>query len=245
MEVLILRLEGPMMSFGAPIVDNRGVIQDHPPLSMLTGLIGNALGYRHQDFDRLQSLQDRLRFAARLDREGDTFTDFQTVGLDQEFMKRTGWTTRGEREDRRGGSASEATHIRHRQYLADARYTVALSLASDEDTGPDLETVAEALRKPARPLFIGRKTCLPAAPLLDGRIQAKNVLEALKDWPAEGVAAEEEVGREAWWPADLGGVGREARELSVNDQRDWANQVHTGQRTLVHGLIPVRGGAEV
>lgn len=241
MEVLILRLEGPMMSFGAPIVDNRGVIQEHPTLSMLTGLIGNALGYRHAEADRLQSLQDRIRFAARRDRAGETFTDFQTVDLGQEFLKRAGWTTRDEREDRRGGSASEATHIRYRQYLAGARYTVALSLEPEDHLEPDLDTIAGALRRPERPLFIGRKTCLPAVPILAGRCEAKNVLRALETWPVDEAISEADATREAWWPADLADTGRRTRELKVNDRRDWANQVHTGQRTLRHGLISVQG----
>lgn len=241
MEVLILRLEGPMISFGAPIVDNRGVIQEHPPLSMLTGLIGNALGYRHDEFERLQTLQERIRFAARCDQPGEQFTDFQTVDLDQEFMKRAGWTTRGEREDRRGGSASEATHIRYRQYLADARYTVALSLQPARGFLLDLDTVADALERPARPLFIGRKSCLPAAPLVAGRTETEDVLRALKEWPADDLPPGEEATREAWWPVDLGETDRETRELTVSDQRDWANQVHTGQRTLRHGLISIQG----
>lgn len=224
-----------MISFGAPIVDNRGVIQEHPPLSMLTGLIGNALGYRHGEFDRLQSLQERIRFAARCDRPGEQFTDFQTVDLGQDFMTKAGWTTRGEREDRRGGSASEGTHLRYRQYLAGSRYTVALTLRLS-GSSPDLDSVEEALQRPERPLFIGRKACLPSAPLLAGRTEADDVLAALQQWPAAEIVSGG--GRmEAWWPADLGEPVRDARELSVRDKRDWTNQVHTGQRELRHGLI--------
>lgn len=224
-----------MISFGAPIVDNRGVIQEHPPLSMLTGLVGNALGFRHGEFERLQRLQERIRFATRCDRPGEQFTDFQTVDLGQEFMTKAGWTTRGEREDRRGGSAREGTHLRYRQYLADSRYTVALTLLPSGPP-PDLDAVENALERPERPLFIGRKTCLPSAPLLAGRVEADDVLVALKEWPAAEVATG--AGRmEAWWPADLGKPADDTRDLSVQDRRDWANQIHTGQRELCHGLI--------
>lgn len=232
-----------MISFGAPIVDNRGVIQEHPPLSMLAGLVGNALGYRHGEFELLQSLQERIRFAARCDRPGEQFTDYQTVDLGQNFMTKTGWTTRGEREDRRGGSASEATHLRYRQYLANPRYTVAMTLRP-AGSSPDLDTVEEALQRPERPLFIGRKACLPAAPLFAGRTQADDVLAALQQWPADEMA-NGGVRMEAWWPADLGEPSLDARDVTVRDQRDWANQIHTGQRELRHGLISVGedGGA--
>ena len=43
-DALLLRLDAPLMSFGAPMVDSNGVIQEFPALSMLTGLLGNALG---------------------------------------------------------------------------------------------------------------------------------------------------------------------------------------------------------
>lgn len=235
-----------MISFGAPIVDNRGVIQEHPPLSMLAGLVGNALGYRHGEFDRLQSLQERIRFAARCDRPGEQFTDYQTVGLGQDFMHvgKVDWTTRGERDQRRGGAKKKTgTQIRHRQYLADASYTVAFTLRPS-GSSPDLDSVEEALQRPERPLFIGRKACLPSVPLLAGRTEADDVLAALQKWPADEMVNGGDR-MEAWWPADLGGPSRDARDLTVRDQRDWANQVHTGQRELSHGLISLGedGGA--
>lgn len=237
MDVLILRLAGPMISFGGPIVDNRGVIQEHPTLSMLAGLIGNALGYRHGEFEKLQSLQDRIRFAARCDKPGERFEDYQTVDLGQDFMQKTGWTTRGEREDRRGGEDKrKGTHLRFREYLADSAFTVALSLIPGSPK-PDLDEVKRALERPERPLFLGRKTCLPSTRLMAGRMEAETVLDALRRWPAQAGDAEGRT-REAWWPADLGDQ-REARTLTVADQRDWANQVHAGQRELRHGQIEI------
>ena len=47
-DALILRFDAPLMSFGGPMVDHNGVVQDFPPTSLLTGLIGNALGYEHR-----------------------------------------------------------------------------------------------------------------------------------------------------------------------------------------------------
>lgn len=230
-----------MLSFGAPIVDNRGVIQEHPPLSMVTGLIANALGYRHCEFDRLQALQDRIRFAVRCDRPGERFTDFHTVDLGQEPFDRTGWTTRGKREDRRGGSASTGTHIRYREYLADACYTLAFTL-DPLDGVPSLDDIESALRHPERPLFIGRKACLPGSPLLSGRTSAPSLLQALRSWPA---GADAQVGRvEAWWLVELDDGDEGARTLSVVDQRDWANQIHSGERRLRHGRIEVHGGRD-
>ena len=49
--VLALRLEAPLMSFGGVLVDNRGVTEPFPTRSMLAGLIANALGHDHRDFE--------------------------------------------------------------------------------------------------------------------------------------------------------------------------------------------------
>ncbi|MGK9517924.1 hypothetical protein O6467_24530, partial [Salmonella enterica subsp. enterica] len=85
-------------------------------------------------------------------------------------MLDTGWTTRGRREDRKGGTAATGTHQRWRDHWANGVATVAMAL--DGDGEPTLDALETALRAPARPLFIGRKPCLPAAPLLIGRREA-------------------------------------------------------------------------
>ena len=40
--VLLLRLDAPLVSFGGPMVDHRGVVQRMPALSMITGLLGEC-----------------------------------------------------------------------------------------------------------------------------------------------------------------------------------------------------------
>lgn len=67
MRALILRFDSPMMSFGSAVVDHHGFTDVFPAVSMLTGMIGNALGWHHDSFDLLQSLQTRIDFAARWD----------------------------------------------------------------------------------------------------------------------------------------------------------------------------------
>ena len=64
---LLLRFDAPLISFGAPMVDQNGVVQQMPALSMLTGLLGNALGLTHGEHRRLERLQERIRFASRID----------------------------------------------------------------------------------------------------------------------------------------------------------------------------------
>lgn len=242
-DILLLRLDAPLVSFGATAVDNINPVERFPPASMLVGLLGNALGVRHGQTARLQRLQERLRYAARCDRPGEALIDYQTVDLGQSFMlaDEVGWTTRGSLDERGGGSAKTGTHIRYRHARADSVHTVALTL-TPEDEDPNLEALAEALRFPARPLFVGRKACLPASPLLLGRTRARGPLEALTAWPRlpkERSGWPANTPLPAWWSEDDPSEGAPARSrlLPVTDERDWSNQVHCGRRFVRHGQI--------
>jgi len=235
-DIMILRFDAPIVSFGGVLVDAYGVTRDFPSCSMLTGLLGNALGMDHRDADQLEALQRRLVYAVRCDVPGEILRDYQTVDLSQPFLKR-GWTTRGVVQGRAGAEATRTgTHIRYRDYIANSIYTVALTLVPPGGA-PDLPGLEEALRAPARPLFIGRKPCLPAAPLLAACIQgevkreglldsALTLRQALIDFPAASRAAGD--GRfRIWYPAvgpsDIG-------SLPLTDHRDWRNQIHVGRR---------------
>lgn len=235
MDVLLLRFDAPLMSFGAVVVDQRHPTWRFPGTAMLAGLLGNALGWDHRDTGRLQVLQDRLLFAARWDAEPELLTDYQTVDLGQDFLTATGWTTRGQREDRKGGTAATGTHQRWRDHWANGVATVALGF--DGEGAPTLETVEEALRRPARPLFIGRKPCLPSAPILLGRRQAAGVKAALAAEPLAAIGPRRQPRRvEALWPLDEGG-GAHADERY--DLRDWANNIHLGSRRYAVGLLEI------
>ena len=244
LDILVICLEAPLLSFGAPVVDNHGVIQRYPALSMLTGLMANALGYEHGQWERLQALQRRLWYASRADRPGERVQDFQTVDLGQAHLRDDhAWTTRGRREDRKGGSGSIGTHIRLRDYWTDALHMVALRLEPGDAGEPEVADLEAALRRPARPLFLGRKPCLPSRPLFVKRLEAPGLLEALDTVPLEGRGGErveEVVQIPHWWEAD--GPQRDSAGVQVRpvcDERDWRNQVHVGQRWLAHGFRAV------
>jgi CRISPR system Cascade subunit CasD len=235
MDVLLLRFDAPLMSFGAVVVDQNNPTWRFPGAAMLTGLLANALGWDHCDTDRLQALQGRLRFAARWDAEPEPLTEYQTVDLGQDFMVDTGWTTRGRREDRKGGSAATGTHQRWRDHWANGVGTVAITL-DGKDT-PTVDCLEQALRTPARPLFIGRKPCLPAAPIFLGRREAQNVKAALASEPLAEIGLRRRPRViNALWPLDEGeGAGTE----ECYDQRDWANNIHRGAVRYAVGLLEI------
>jgi CRISPR system Cascade subunit CasD len=233
---LLLSLDAPLVSFGAPMVDQNGVVQTFPALSMLTGLLANALGWDHRESQRLSVLQQRIRYAARVDRRGEALIDYQTVDLGQDFMvpENAGWTTRGHIAER-GGASGDATHIRYRHYRADSMHTVALTV--DGEAEPTVDQLAEALLEPSRPLFIGRKCCLPSGRILAAVVETSSVLEALALAPRTARADDGPLPA-TWFAGEgEGPVPGAAYDVTTTDERDWRNQVHTGQRLMREGHV--------
>ena len=237
MRHLVIRLEAPLMSLGGESVDNIGVTRWFPQASTLTGLVGNALGWRRTDGGLHHDLQGRMVFAARIDREppgGHLLRDFQTAALG---AKDVGWTTRGVPEGRRSGQDTlKVPHLRFRDYLADASISVAMRLNPSRVT-PTLNQVAEALDRPARPLFIGRKHCLPTRRLADGFVEGATVLDALMAVPLEEDDDDTQPDRVRFlWPAGEGSIDH-AREYVLNDLRNWTAGLHGGGRDVCEGSV--------
>ncbi|HEU4754703.1 MAG TPA: type I-E CRISPR-associated protein Cas5/CasD, partial [Armatimonadota bacterium] len=163
--ILLLRLEAPMQSWGTR---SRWDVRDsgpEPTKSGIVGLLGCALGLprRHS---RLEELDGALRFAVRADRPGVMATDYHTV-------------TGRHRMANGKLKTEEYTVQSYRDYLHDAGFLVALAGGSGL-----LEELADRLRAPRWPLFLGRKSCVPTRPVLDGLTPAYASLDdAIKRAP--------------------------------------------------------------
>ena len=229
-EHLLLRLEAPLMSFGTTAVDHRRPVQAWPAVSMLTGLLANALGWQRSDAKALDALQSRIRWAARIDRAGTAVNDFQTAQLSKNDK---GWTTRGVVEERGGGDDSyKSPHLRSRDYRADASVLVALRLDPAQQS-PTLQELAAALDKPARPLFLGRKGCPPATRIAQGLVLADDAVAAVRAAPATADGASPERAavffNEGAAPAIAEGS---FRQHDTSDERRFALDVHAGRQRV-------------
>lgn len=145
------------------------------------GLIANALGYDRSDERRLGQLFGRIRMAAAIESQGrpEVIADFRTARL---RARDRGWTWRGGPEGRTGGPESYlGAYVTRKAHLVNAIGWVALRLEAGD--GPTLDDVAEALIRPERPLFIGRKACLPSGPILYDQIDAPDGHAALAALP--------------------------------------------------------------
>lgn len=235
---LVLRLASPLIAFGGDTIDNRGVIRDFPALSMLTGLIANALGWDRGDDVRHNRLQLRLRMGTALEPGAHRVQDFQTAELGAADK---GWTTSGVPEERRGGAGSySGPHLRFRDFHADLCAWVVLRLQF-ADEAPTLDDVASALDRPRRPLFIGRKPCLPVGRLVAGWQEAEDVLGALRTLVADRVH-DAVPGWRAQWPAGEGSLPSD-RQVDVCDERNWTSGVHGGWRPVREGFLPAEAAS--
>jgi CRISPR system Cascade subunit CasD len=184
--VLLLRLEGPLQSWG---IRSRWHVRDtapEPTKSGVIGLLGCALGYPADD-PRLEELDRGLRFGVRVESPGRVMEDYQTV---------TGFLPAADGKHRRADTtntallerlihardAAPATIVSPRCYLEDAAFLVAL-----EETGalPGLlMRCATAVRAPAWPLYLGRKSCIPTRPVFEALTERyQHIEEALRRYP--------------------------------------------------------------
>ena len=199
---------------------------------MLTGLFANALGWTRAMKAAHDALQDRIVFAAAHDEDPELrrFTDYQTARLDK--IDKT-WTTSGVPMGRAGGAQTySGAHQRWRDYHSDVRLSLVVRL-HPEGAAPTLRQIADALRRPARPLFLGRKPCLPSAEIFRAWVDEADARSAL--------SAVVPVGRRAYaiWPHSQNAAGAHAVRF-VTDERNWASGLHGGARRVCTGRVPGR-----
>lgn len=179
MTTLLLRLAGPMQSWG---VQSRFGVRDtglEPSKSGVVGLMCAALG-RSRD----ESVADlaALTMGVRADREGRLLCDYHTAGGERRAGSTLGWI-RGKPRPygvaKADGSRPE-TVVSRRYYLADASFLVALG-------GPEdlLAQLQAAVESPVWSLYLGRKSFVPGEPLTvpGGLLPGVSVREALERHP--------------------------------------------------------------
>lgn len=232
---LVLRLHAPLIAFGGEAIDNLGVIRDFPALSMVTGLIANALGWDRSQGAEHNRLQERLRIGCVLEPGTTRLQDYQTAIL---YQKDAAWTTWGEKDVREPSPSYQVdssgrqtlTQQRYRDYHTNLCAWVALALQPAEEM-PTLQEIATALDQPARPLFIGRKPCLPTGRLVAGWQVAADIHSALQALVAAHGTSAHQAPWHAQWPDGEGSQPGD-RLLDICDERNWISGVHGGWRPV-------------
>ncbi|GFH35600.1 type I-E CRISPR-associated protein Cas5/CasD [Streptomyces pacificus] len=139
MSVLVLRLAGPLQSWGASSRFTRRTTESAPTKSGVVGLLAAAAGIERGDDGRLAPLA-ALRFGVRIDQPGTRIRDFHTA---------------------HHGVTDASMPLSERFYLADAVFVAAV--AGDDTL---LRALHAALHAPVYPPYLGRRSCPPAEPLV-------------------------------------------------------------------------------
>lgn len=153
MSVLLLKLAGPLQSWGSSSRFARRGTEIAPTKSGVIGLLAAAKGIR-----RTEPLTELLglQFGVRLDQPGQILRDFQTA---------------------RSLDGRRSAPLTYRFYLSDATFLAAVSGERNL-----LDALAEALDRPQFPLYLGRRSCPPAGPINLG-VHDSTVDDALTQWP--------------------------------------------------------------
>ena len=169
MATLLLRLTGPMQSWGTTSRFDQRDTGREPSKSGVIGLLAAALGIDRENGKDLAHLA-ALTMGVRHDRPGIAKRDFQTAGCAKDAT-----IIRAD-----GSQAKDGGVISERFYLADAAFLVGLE-------GPDmalLATAQSALQNPVWPLALGRKSYVPSAPIwLEGGLYEAPFLNVLRERP--------------------------------------------------------------
>ncbi|MDR6939332.1 type I-E CRISPR-associated protein Cas5/CasD [Arcanobacterium hippocoleae] len=199
MSVLILRLAAPLQAWGDSSRYSVRETQDAPTRSGILGLLCAAEGRdRKADISDLNDLQ----LAVRIDQPGKLLRDFQTE---------------------RSLDGKVSMPLSARFYREDAVYTVFISAEAEKITHFD-----RVLRNPVYPLYLGRRSCPPAQPLIMGIVEM-DLLRALQTYPWQ--AAE-------WYQRRIACRGEEYwAEALLDPSIEWADEAHS--ITELHRDIPV------
>lgn len=168
MPTLLLRLAGPMQSWGTASRFNQRDTGKEPSKSGVIGLLAAASGTDRENWTDLEPLV-RLAMGVRHDRPGLPRRDYQTAGC-----AASDTIIRAD-----GSKAKDGGVVSERLYLADAVFLVALE---GEDKAL-LKRMNEKLKDPTWPLSLGRKSYVPSESIWLDEMQEDSLRDVLTRWP--------------------------------------------------------------
>lgn len=195
---LALLLDGPLQSWGFSSRFQRRTTELYPSKSAVIGLISAAMGLAKGSDEESRALPElaRLRMTTitipRRIRDGEghplpirRLEDFHTTGGGYDKKTQRQFIPR-----KASGGPCDNPTVSHRQYLLDARFGVIL--AGDRSL---LERIAASLKDPVWGIWLGRKNCIPAEPILRGLLGTRGEAERalVGDAPVDRFTRMEEV----------------------------------------------------
>lgn len=173
MRYLVFQLYAPMASWGEAATGEIRRSARHPSRSAILGLLGAALGIRRDEDYALAELRDGVAVAIKQLSPGVAVQDYHTAQVPGQDRKARRLT----RRDELAVKDKLHTILSTREYRCDGFWRVAIRAI--ETSRWSLDELAEALQNPRFPLYFGRKSCPPAAPLAPRIVEAEGLRAAL------------------------------------------------------------------
>jgi CRISPR system Cascade subunit CasD len=180
---LALRLEGSLQSWGFDSQYNRRNTGLMPTKSAIAGMCCAALGLPRGSDNEQEFLTEfgKVQMTA-IDIPRNSLKKLLAVNRLQDYHT--------VQNTRKADGKLKDCHITHRQYLTDASFGIILEGNSDL-----MAKIASGLTNPVWGLWLGRKSCIPSAPVLAGLRDTRD--EALKlligEAPLESFTRQEDV----------------------------------------------------
>jgi CRISPR system Cascade subunit CasD len=153
MDTIILKFSGPLQSWGSGSNFETRDTARYPTKSAVIGLLGGALGYRREETEKIQALNE-LSFGVRIEQRGSLLKDYHIA------------------------RSAVQSYVTNRYYLQDAMFLVMLS---HED--PDwVVGVRKALANPVFPLYMGRRSAPVVSDFFQG-VAKNDLLSVIKSHP--------------------------------------------------------------
>lgn len=164
MSTLLLRLAGPLQSWGDDSKFKTRRTYSVPTKSGVVGMLAAALGLPRTADQDIQHLSESLKMGIRVDQPGEIIEDYHVMIKPHAKTRNVSNVTRRLMNLESTTKTKKVTDVSKREYLSDAIFTVGLE-SKDINL---LKRLDYALHHPVYPLFLGRRACPPTLPLALG-----------------------------------------------------------------------------
>jgi len=174
-----MRLTAPLAGLSGPRIDTVGDSLPIPTRSIITGIIGAALGISYDQPEVLQQVQDTMRLAVVVHRAGTVIRDYQTVRMALPHMTGPMWWHDGKRLGvmERAGGEPDRTITGERSLTCDYDATVIVELLRGAPFGAS--QILDALRSPIFSLCIGQRSCIPSMPVAGNMLEVTTLIDGV------------------------------------------------------------------
>lgn len=163
MKTILLRLAGPLQSWGTSSRFENRSTDRYPSKSAVVGMLAASFGYRRDDMRTAKF--DLLDFAVRVDQPGELLSDYHVA---QRFKP---------------NGTVDQVYVTNRYYLQDAVFVIALG-SDDEEWMAEIENT---LKHPYFQPFLGRRSNPLNADFFLGT-ENKDVITSLEELPWQAAA---------------------------------------------------------